>query len=82
MENIDISDMAFSLGEGSGSGSGSQPNDTNELFHFENYNILYLVGAFVFIISCFFVYTYYFRNKKTVTFQDKLDTCYGGVCER
>jgi hypothetical protein len=48
------------------------------------YNIYIYIGILLLIgILGFLGYKYYENTKrKRVTFQDKLDECYGGVCQR
>lgn len=44
----------------------------------DNSFVIYLVFGVIFLLGIF-TYSYY-SNKKTVTFQDKLDVCYGDKC--
>jgi hypothetical protein len=71
MDNIDITNPEFSL---------SNLDDLKESI-FNDYSI-YIIIALVFIVIAV---SYYLYNKinnrpKHVTFQDKLDTCYGNKC--
>jgi uncharacterized membrane protein len=70
MDSIDITSPEFSL-------------DVNEVISntVEGVNdytfYIYIAIAIVVIVIAFFLYKYYVNTKKRVTFQDKLDDCYG-----
>jgi len=76
MENINISTSEFSFDD---------VPDINEVIssfaETEYASYIYIVIAFVSIILLFLIYKYFTREKK-VSFQDKLDNCYGDVCQR
>ena len=44
------------------------------------YIVIAFVIVFVFIVLLFLIYKYFVRGKK-VTFQDKLENCYGDGCK-
>ena len=49
---------------------------------YEDYTIYIYIGMFVFfLVSAGILYQIYISKQKRVTFQDKLDDCYGGVCD-
>ena len=77
MENIVISSSDFALGD---------ITDINEVISSvtsENYlKYIYIAIAVVVAVILFFIYKYYVNREKKVTFQDKLDNCYGDVCYR
>jgi hypothetical protein len=77
MENIDISTSDFSLGD---------IPDINEVLSFDNsedyLKYIYIAIAIVVAVILFLIYKYYVNKDKQVTFQDKLDNCYGDVCYR
>jgi hypothetical protein len=77
MENIDISTSDFSLGD---------IPDINEVLSFDNsedyLKYIYIAIAIVVAVTLFLIYKYYVNKDKQVTFQDKLDNCYGDVCYR
>ncbi len=77
MENINISTSDFSLGD---------IPDINEVFSFDASDdylkYIYIAVAVVFAVIVFLIYKYYVNKDKQVTFQDKLDNCYGDVCSR
>jgi hypothetical protein len=43
---------------------------------------IYIAIAIVVAVLLFLTYKYYVNRDKKVTFQDKLDDCYGDVCDR
>jgi hypothetical protein len=77
MENITISTSEFALGD---------IPDINEVISSsdgEDYlKYIYIAIAIVVAVLLFLIYKYYVNRDKKVTFQDKLDNCYGGVCFR
>ena len=85
--SIDITDSAFSLANIPIPDVNIDIDTVNEVISNTTDNILnlddnsfviYLVFGAVFLLGIF-TYSYY-SNKKTVTFQDKLDECYGDKC--
>ena len=77
IENITISTSEFALGD---------IPDINEVissFDSEDYlKYIYIAIAIVVLVILFLIYKYYTNRDKKVTFQDKLDNCYGDVCFR
>jgi hypothetical protein len=77
MENITISTSEFALGD---------ITDINEVIssvNSEDYlKYIYIAIAIVVAVLLFLTYKYYVNRDKKVTFQDKLDDCYGDVCDR
>jgi len=73
MDTIDITDAEFSL---------DKMNDNLSGFPSFDYTIyIYISVAIIFTILLFLTYKYFAKNRsKKVTFQDKLDDCYGNVC--
>jgi hypothetical protein len=59
-------------------------NEIIDITSHGEYNIYIYIGILLLIgIVGFLGYKYYENTKrKRVTFQDKLDECYGGVCQR
>ena len=54
-------------------------------FNFNNSNLNLDISLHIgslFAVILFFIYKYYVNREKKVTFQDKLDKCYGDVCYR
>jgi len=73
MDTIDITSAEFSLSNIQDSLISSE-----EVFKLDDY-IIYIY-IFLVIVSClivFLIYKYYSSKTKRVTFQDKLDDCYG-----
>ena len=77
MENITISTSEFALGD---------IPDINEVISSsdgEDYlKYIYIAIAIVVAVILFLIYKYYVNREKRVTFQDKLDDCYGDDCPR
>ena len=46
-----------------------------------DYTFIVIIIMLIAIVA-FFAYKFYLDKQKRVTFQDKLDDCYGGVCHR
>ena len=80
MENITISTSEFALGDI------TDITDINEVIssvYSEDYlKYIYIAIAIVIAVLVFLFYKYYVNRDKKVTFQDKLDNCYGDVCYR
>jgi hypothetical protein len=80
IENITISTSEFILGDI------PDINEINELISSvtsDDYlKYIYIAIALVIAVLLFLTYKYYVNRDKKVTFQDKLDNCYGGVCFR
>ena len=77
IENIIISTSEFDLG---------YIPDIDEVISSvtsEDYlKYIYIAIAIVVAVLVFLTYKYYVNKDKKVTFQDKLDFCYGAVCFR
>jgi hypothetical protein len=80
MDTIDITSAEFSLD--------NKINNINDVisntlvgggFEFNTY--IYIGIAILLIVIVFLIYKFYINRSKKVTFQDKLDDCYGGTCE-
>ena len=80
MDSIDITSPEFSLG--GFSEINDVISDTISLGNISsNYTIFIYIGAAVLvIIIAYFIYKFYINKQKKVTFQDKLDNCYGAQC--
>jgi len=88
--SIDITDSAFSLANISIPDVNLAIPDVNVINEVisnttedildlsDNSFVIYLVFGAIFLLGIF-TYSYY-SNKKSVTFQDKLDECYGDKC--
>lgn len=80
IENITISSSEFILGDI------PDINDINgvisSLDSDEYLKYIYIAIAIVIAVLLFLTYKYYVNRDKKVTFQDKLDNCYGDVCFR
>lgn len=48
----------------------------------DDYTMYLYLGLVILSLLAFFAYKFYTVKQKRVTFQDKLDECYGGVCQR
>jgi len=76
-EVLNISNSEFSLGD---------IPDINEVISSvdsEDYlKYIYIAIAVVVAVILFLIYKYFVNRDKKVTFQDKLDDCYGDVCYR
>ena len=48
----------------------------------DDYTMYLYLGIVILSLLEFFEYKFYTVKQKRVTFQDKLDECYGGVCQR
>ena len=74
MDDIDITDSAFNLNQPEATGGSSESSSSNSLF-------MYIAMAIGVALIGYIVYTTFGSGKgKKVTFQDKLDNCYGDVC--
>ena len=76
MDSIDITDSEFSLDK--------VPNMNDNLSGFPSFDYtiyIYISVAIIFTILLFLTYKYFASSRcKKVTFQDKLDECYGDKC--
>lgn len=72
MDSIDITTSGFSL-ENAYDLNGGETGD-NKIY-------IYIGIAILAIVISFLIYKFYVNKKKQVTFQDKLDECYDGVCD-
>jgi hypothetical protein len=74
MDEIDITDSTFDLNQQVVSGGGESTTSSSPIY------IYIAVAAFVVFIG-YILYTTFVSGKgKRVTFQDKLEQCYGDVC--
>jgi len=77
IEILNISNLDFALGD---------IPDINEVIspiNSEDYlKYIYIAIAVVVFVILFLIYKYYVNREKKVTFQDKVDNCYGDVCFR
>jgi len=73
MDAIDITSAEFSLGNVQ-----EAVSSTVEVFKLDDYIIyIYIVLGIIAFVIAFLIYKYYSSKSKRVTFQDKLDDCYG-----
>ena len=72
MDSIDITSSGFSLENAYDFNGGGETGD-NKIY-------IYIGIAILAIVISFLIYKFYVNKKKQVTFQDKLDECYDGVC--
>jgi hypothetical protein len=80
IENITISTSEFILGD---IPDISEINEFISSVNTEDYlKYIYIAIAIVVAVLLFLTYKYYVNRDKKVTFQDKLDNCYGDVCFR
>ena len=83
MDNIDITSSEFSLGgfpDLKNIMSSDTTGNNGESLDYTMY--IYIAIAIVVLVISFFIYKFYITKQKHVTFQDKLDDCYGDVCQR
>ena len=82
MDTIDVTSPEFSLG--GFSESNDVVSDTISLgTDSSDYTMYIYVGVIILLcIISYFVYKFYINRVKKVTFQDKLDDCYGDTCIR
>lgn len=85
MDSIDITSSEFSLGRIT-EVNDVIPNSTISLGdNLTDYNLYIYIGIIILVgVIAYFIYKYYAANTgKRVTFQDKLEECYGeDVCQR
>ena len=76
MDEIDITNLDFSLE------NFTADKCDNLLFDFgTEYDLYIYIGIFIILSIILSVAYKMYKNKtKSVTFQDKVDDCYGGVC--
>ena len=80
MEHIDITNEEFSLGNIPYLNEVISNTMSSDLSDYTMY--IYIAIAIVVLVISFFIYKFYITKQKHVTFQDKLDDCYGDVCQR
>jgi hypothetical protein len=85
MDSIDVTSPEFSL---------EKITNLNEVISdkislgniysdYSDYAIYIFIGVTILIsVIAFFIYKFYTSRGKRVTFQEKLDECYGDVCQR
>jgi glycosylphosphatidylinositol transamidase (GPIT) subunit GPI8 len=72
MDEIDITDSTFALNSNFNETDGSASSSFSSMY-------MYIGIAVSILFFCYLFYTNYSKGKK-VTFQDKLDNCYGESC--
>jgi hypothetical protein len=72
MDEIDITDSTFALNNNFDENV-IISNDSNSMY-------IYIIVAIGIILLGYFLYTKFGGSGKRVTFQDKLEQCYGDVC--
>jgi hypothetical protein len=81
MDTIDVTSPEFSLG------GFSELNDIiSDTITLDNvssdYTMYMYIGVLILSgIIFYFIYKFYINKEKRVTFQDKLDECYGDTCK-
>jgi hypothetical protein len=82
MDAIDITSPEFSLG--GISELNDVISDTISLGNISSdYTSYIYVGVIILLgIVFYFIYKFYINREKKVTFQDKLEECYGDTCQR
>ena len=82
MDTIDVTSPEFSLG--GFSELNDVLSDTISLGNVStDYTMYIYIGVIILIgIISYFIYKFYINRQKKVTFQDKLDECYGDTCQR
>ena len=73
MDEIDITDSTFALNNNFEENIVISTSDSNSMY-------MYIIIAVGIIFLGYFLYTKYGGSGKRVTFQDKLEQCYGDVC--
>ncbi len=76
MDEIDITDSTFSLNNNFDTNavlSGGDGTDSKSFY-------MYAAIAVGVLVLCYILYTTFAGKGKRVTFQDKLEQCYGDVC--
>ena len=81
MDAIDITSSEFSLGNVA---------NLNEVLNssvggdsaFDYTMYIYIGVAILVLVISFLIYKFYINKQKQVTFQDKIDDCYGDTCQR
>ena len=73
MDEIDITDSTFALNNNFEENIVISTSDSNSMY-------MYIIIAIGIIFLGYFLYTKYGGSEKRVTFQDKLEQCYGDVC--
>ena len=74
MDSIDITNPEFSLD------NISNFNIISEINDYSMY--IYIAAAIILLVISFLLYKFLSNKQKHVTFEDKLDDCYGDVCYR
>jgi len=77
IENITISTSEFILGDIPDISEVISSLDSDDYLKY-----IYIAIALVVAVLLFLTYKYYVNRDKKVTFQDKLDNCYGDTCFR
>ena len=74
MDEIDITDSTFSLNTNFDTNAVSNTGFDSKSFY------MYAAIAVGVLVLCYILYTTFAGKGKRVTFQDKLEQCYGDVC--
>jgi|LauGreDrversion4_2_1035121.scaffolds.fasta_scaffold1249635_2 hypothetical protein len=73
MDEIDITDSTFALNNNFEENVVISNDNSNSMY-------MYIIIAVGIILLGYFLYTKFGGSGKRVTFQDKLEQCYGDVC--
>lgn len=73
MDEIDITDSTFALNNNFEENTVISNGDSNSIY-------MYIIIAVGVMLLGYFLYTTFIGKSKKVTFQDKLEQCYGDVC--
>ena len=82
MDSIDITSSEFSLENNMSDLNNLSPSSLIGGSNSDYTMYIYIAIAIVVLVISFFIYKFYITKQKHVTFQDKLDDCYGDVCQR
>ena len=74
MDEIDITDSTFSLNNNFDTNTVIETGTDSKSFY------MYAAIAVGVLVLCYILYTTFAGKGKRVTFQDKLEQCYGDVC--
>lgn len=82
MDAIDITSSEFSLGNNIPDFNNLSPSSLIGGDNSDYTIYIYIAIAIVVLVISFFIYKFYINKQKHVTFQNKLDDCYGDVCQK
>ena len=74
MDEIDITDSTFALNNNFDTNAVTNTGSEAKTFY------MYAAIAIGVLVLCYILYTTFAGKGKRVTFQDKLEQCYGDVC--